>query len=168
MKQAIGDMRLNLGSDPVKKLKSIISDAKGNLSNKNLAEQYLNPIWIEYRCNRPHVRQRQIGRNQKVTQRQQQIPKVEEDLVSGPEEIRLQQILQQHHKRLQNLKQTQSPKRPQDPSKRRTFQKPKQSLRLARLVRSTRMVSKTSTRLLRLLNFLASLLNDELWNGSKE
>ena len=43
LKQAIGDMRLNLGSDPVKKLKSIISDAKGNLSNKNLAEQYLNP-----------------------------------------------------------------------------------------------------------------------------
>ena len=28
-------------------------------------------------------------RNQKVTQRQQQIPKVEEDLVSGPEELRL-------------------------------------------------------------------------------
>lgn len=43
LKQAIGDMRLNLGSDPVKKLKSIISEAKGNLSNKNLAEQYLKP-----------------------------------------------------------------------------------------------------------------------------
>jgi len=43
LKQAIGDMRLNLGSDPVKKLKSIISDATGNLSQKNLAEQYLKP-----------------------------------------------------------------------------------------------------------------------------
>ena len=47
-----------------------------------------------------------------MTQRQQQIPKVEKDLVSGPKEARLQQILQQHHKRLQNLKQTQSPKEP--------------------------------------------------------
>ena len=43
LKQAVGDMRLNLGSDPVKKLKSIISDARGNLANKNLAEQYLKP-----------------------------------------------------------------------------------------------------------------------------
>ena len=43
LKQAIGDMRLNLGSDAVKKVKSIISEAKGNLSDKNLAEQFLKP-----------------------------------------------------------------------------------------------------------------------------
>jgi hypothetical protein len=36
-------MRLNLGSDSVKKLKSIISEAKSNLKDKNLAEQYLKP-----------------------------------------------------------------------------------------------------------------------------
>lgn len=43
LRYAIGDMRLNLGSDPVKKLESIISQAKSNLTDKKLAEQYLNP-----------------------------------------------------------------------------------------------------------------------------
>jgi hypothetical protein len=43
LRQAIGDMRLNLGSDSVKKLKSIISKAKGNLKDKQLSDQYLKP-----------------------------------------------------------------------------------------------------------------------------
>ena len=43
LKQALGDMRLNLGSDAFKKVKKIYSDARGNLANKNLAEQYLKP-----------------------------------------------------------------------------------------------------------------------------
>jgi hypothetical protein len=43
LRQAIGDMRLNLGSDTVKTLKSIISKAKGNLKDKKLADQYLKP-----------------------------------------------------------------------------------------------------------------------------
>jgi hypothetical protein len=43
LKQAIGDMRLNLGSDPVPKVKSIISKAEGNLTDKKLADQYLKP-----------------------------------------------------------------------------------------------------------------------------
>lgn len=43
LKKAVGDMRLNLGSDPVKKLKSIISNAEGSLMDESLAQKYLNP-----------------------------------------------------------------------------------------------------------------------------
>ena len=43
LRYAIGDMRLNLGSDPVKRLKIIISNARSNLSDKGLAEVYLKP-----------------------------------------------------------------------------------------------------------------------------
>ena len=43
LKKAIGDMALNAGLDPVKKITSIIDDAKGSLMDETLAQKYLQP-----------------------------------------------------------------------------------------------------------------------------
>jgi hypothetical protein len=72
LQQAIGDMRLNLGLDPVPKLKSIISKAEGNLTDKNLAEQYLKPYLDRVEMQQAAVK---AGANKKKPKGKQNEPK---------------------------------------------------------------------------------------------